>query len=505
MVCIEVIYSTKHHRFEPFALFKSRNNFTHSLFSSLTKYLTLSDVPPYKCIVKKKIDAHITDIFTYDKTSFISSDYYLPFKSNISSLLLNELELHLNTTNKFILALNVLFELKNNITQTFITLKRTKNDTEIELYRNFLRERINNKFIVNYIHNMPLSSHLNQMSWTSSHFEEYKISGMYSPKTNFVKMVYNDLIINGNKREDDLFSQWLNSANTNLFLSIYQFIDSKGFILKNDVYYIFPFIDICGFSYDKKKKIYVEEEKSNTKYNIKSFSSYQVGEEFKFPYSYDLSNDNLILNYGFIDFNNTEHSYIFHFEIDDYKLKFYRFINWKKFNMNLVKIQDSDQISATFPLSFEYINSDLLQFVFLYSEFVNENVKVKYNKSLMKKYSAYFLYYSTIYKNVLTIIDLIPNEKNLMKYIGELGNLERKIDELDSEISKLNDKGIIDNFENLYFYNQLHETLNQKNIMLFNLENLNILFKHENYVYDEIIKNQWEIINSGAIKGKYVK
>ena len=491
-------FIVSYHRFEPFSIFSSRNNFTKSLFSHFSSFLTLTAEPPFKCIVTDKISANATEIFTYNVSSLITSDYYLPFKFNFSSLLQNDLELHENTTSKILLSLSVLFELKNNLTQSFIEIKKLKNDTETELYRKYLKERINKSFLVHYIHNMPLSNHLSQMSWSQSHFDDYAISGMYTPKSNFLKMILSTLLKQFNST---LYETWLNSENTNLFFSIYQFVDSRGFFY-NKKSYIIPFVDICGFSYEKKDKIYIEKSNDDNVIAVKSMSSYQIGEEFKFHFSDDLSNDNLVLNYGFIDANNTAHSFLINFDIDDPKLKFYKFLHWKQFNMNSVKLNDVDKLNAAFPLTKLSLSSDLISFVFLYSEFSRGDVRIKHNAELNKRFTAFFLYYSTIYKNVLGIVD---NIQSVNGYIDELGEIQQKIEKNDKEIEGLNDKGIIDNFENLFYYNQQHDLLNQRNIHMFNLENLILLFKQEEFAYSEVISTQWNIINSKYIKGKYIR
>jgi len=75
---------------------------------------------------------------------------------------------------------------------------------------------------------------------------------------------------------------------------------------------------------------------------------------------------------------------------------------------------------------------------------------------------------------------------------------------MDEEIAKLDNGTIISHFENLYYYNHLHEVLNTRNIHIFNLENLLILFNHMNYLYEDLISYQWkEIINQRLIN-KYI-
>lgn len=498
-LCLMILpFIASFHRFEPFSIFASRNNFTKSLFSHFSSFLTLTAEPPFKCIVTDKISANATEVFTYNASSLITSEYYLPFKYNFFSLLQNELELHENTTSKILLSLSVLFELKHNLTQSFLEIKKIKNDTETELYRRYLKERINKSFLVHYIHNMPLSSHLSQMSWSQSHFDDYGISGMYSPKSNFIKMIFSTLLKQFNST---LYETWLNSENSNLFFSIYQFVDARGFFY-NKKSFVIPFVDICGFSYEKKDKIYIEKSDEENAIAVKSMSSYQIGEEFKFHFSDDLSNDNLILNYGFIDINNTAHSFLVNFDIDDPKLKFFKYLQRKQFNMNSVKLHDVDKLSVAFPLNFLSLSSDLLTFVFHYSEFTRGDVRIRHNVELVKRFTSFFLYYSTIHKNILGIVD---NIQSVNGYIEELGEIQRKIEKNDEEIEGLNDKGIIDNFENLFYYNQQHDLLNQRNTHIFNLENLFILLKQKEFAYSEVIATQWNIINSKYIKGKYIR
>ena len=100
---------------------------------------------------------------------------------------------------------------------------------------------------------------------------------------------------------------------------------------------------------------------------------------------------------------------------------------------------------------------------------------------------------------------IVDNIQSVNGYIEELGEIQRKIEKNDEEIEGLNDKGIIDNFENLFYYNQQHDLLNQRNTHIFNLENLFILLKQKEFAYSEVIATQWNIINSKYIKGKYIR
>ena len=121
------------------------------------------------------------------------------------------------------------------------------------------------------------------------------------------------------------------------------------------------------------------------------------------------------------------------------------------------------------------------------SVFKNKNKKERENLKLLKIYSLYF---NTIYKNILSITDNMKtnfNQTKFISYLMEIKNSTNEIKKMDEEISKLDNGTIISHFENLYYYNHLHEELNKKNIHIFNIENLIILFNHLNYLYNDLI------------------
>lgn len=77
---------------------------------------------------------------------------------------------------------------------------------------------------------------------------------------------------------------------------------------------------------------------------------------------------------------------------------------------------------------------------------------------------------------------------------------------MDRNIEILDKGNIIDNFENLYYYNRLHrlhELLNKKNIHLFNIENIKIIMKHLKFVIRDFLGLHWKALNSTSLK-KYM-
>ena len=136
---------------------------------------------------------------------------------------------------------------------------------------------------------------------------------------------------------------------------------------------------------------------------------------------------------------------------------------------------------------------------------VNYMLKQTLTKSEQKTYGTYLRYYSTIYSHLKNIEDNMKEYLNLTipDYIKEITAFNKEIEKMDKNIEILDSGNIIDHFENLYYYNRLHELLNKKNIHLFNVENLKILMKHLKFVSNDILGFQWKALNSTTLKDIY--
>ena len=194
-----------------------------------------------------------------------------------------------------------------------------------------------------------------------------------------------------------------------------------------------------------------------------------------------------------------------------------------------IHILEDDIITAKFELNILSLNKNLLEFLFFFNEFdeikesevmmykfntkkyryfegtVNYMFKKALSKNDIKTYGTYLRYYSTIYSHLKNIEDNMKEYLNLTipNYIKEINLFNKEIENMDRNIEMLDKGNIIEHFENLYYYNRLHELLNKKNIHLFNIENIKILMKHLKFVSQDIIALQWKALNSSFIKEIY--
>lgn len=182
--------------------------------------------------------------------------------------------------------------------------------------------------------------------------------------------------------------------------------------------------------------------------------------------------------------------------------------------MNLVKLssKNDDMLSSTFSLSISSLNEELFKFIYYYLEYTSlidkdNNKQDKSKKTLdesfnRKSLQSYLVYYSTIQKNILSIIDKMPNQ-TISSYINALSKDMDDIVYHMIQIDSMNNNTIQETFENLYIYNKMHTLLNKRNIKIFNLENIRLLIKHQFYLYDDIKKMQFNSIQK--LKQRYIK
>ena len=540
----------KIHRFEPYNIYITRREFILSNFDKFSKYITIKKPSSLneklECIYKDNIvNDNKEPLFSYSSKDIINSNdpnLYYPFKENISHYLSKNLTLSFQTQKKLFLSLYILYELKGNLTQTLLLMNKEKEINELNFFRKYLKYRPTNTFLINYIHNLPLSSILNYYTWSLDEFYDYGLTGSMKPRAQLKTLhgIYEKihfLFIN-----NTIMNFWLNKENENVFYSIYHYVNVYSFEYstnqnrdndddKSLSIIIFPFIDVCSNSNEEPL---LKINNNNNIYNL-FFMTTNVKHSktknniFKYKYNENLSNDNLLLNYGISLKNNLNHKYLITMDLYDEKYEFYKFLTRKSFNMDNIHILEEDIITAKFELNSVNLNKNLLEFLFFFNEFdeikesevmvhkfntkkyryyegtVNYMFKKSLSKNEQKTYGTYIRYYSTIYSHLKNIEDNMKEylNKTIPDYIKEINAFNKEIENMDKNIEMLDSGNIIDHFENLYYYNRLHELLNKKNIHLFNIENIKILMKHLKFVSHDILSIQWRALNNTALREVY--
>ena len=544
------------HRFEPYNIYMARREFILSNFDRFSNYITIKKPSSLneklQCIFKSDVTIDTkTSLFSYTDKDILNSNsenIYYPFKKNISEFLSKNLTLSFQTQKKLALSLYILYELKGNLTQTLYTMNKQKEANELISFRKYLKYRPTNTFIINYIHNLPLSGILNYYTWSLDEFYDYGLTGNMKPRTQLKTLhgIYEK--IKNLFENNTIINDWLSKENENVFYSIYHYINIYSFEYSTNAnnnkedddkslsIIIFPFIDICSNSNEESLlKININKNaEGDNLFNLfsscgKNKISKNKGEVFKYKYNENLSNDNSLLNYGIINKNNLYHNYIITMDLYDEKYEFYKYLTRQNINMENIHILTDDVITAKFELNSENLNKNLLEFLFYFNQFdeikesetlmhkfntkkyryyegtVNYMLKKTLDKSDQKTLGTYMRYYSTIFSHVKNIEENMKEYLNISmsEYVKEINKFEKEIKDMDKNIEILDQGNIIDHFENLYYYNRLHELLNKKNIHIFNIENIKILMKHLNFVSQDILSIQYKILNNSFLKDIY--
>ena len=544
------------HRFEPYNIYMARREFILSNFDRFSNYITIKKPSSLneklQCIFKSDITIDTkTSLFSYTDKDILNSNsenIYYPFKKNISDFLSKNLTLSFQTQKKLALSLYILYELKGNLTQTLYTMNKQKETNELISFRKYLKYRPTNTFIINYIHNLPLSGILNYYTWSLDEFYDYGLTGNMKPRTQLKTLhgIYEK--IKNLFENNTIINDWLSKENENVFYSIYHYINIYSFEYSTNAnnnkedddkslsINIFPFIDICSNSNEESLlKININKNaEGDNLFNLfsscgKNKISKNKGEVFKYKYNENLSNDNSLLNYGIINKNNLYHNYIITMDLYDEKYEFYKYLTRQNINMENIHILTDDVITAKFELNSENLNKNLLEFLFYFNQFdeikesetlmhkfntkkyryyegtVNYMLKKTLDKSDQKTLGTYMRYYSTIFSHVKNIEENMKEYLNISmsEYVKEINKFEKEIKDMDKNIEILDQGNIIDHFENLYYYNRLHELLNKKNIHIFNIENIKILMKHLNFVSQDILSIQYKVLNNSFLKDIY--
>ena len=539
------------HRFEPYNIFTSRREFILSNFDKFSKYITIrkpsSINEKLECIYKQdfKIDSS-TSLFSYNSNDILNSNdenIYYPFNKLVSDYLSNNLTLSIQTQKKISLSLYILFELKGNLTQTLFLMNKHKESQELILLRKYLKYRPSNTFLINYLHNLPLSGMLSYYTWSLDEFYDYGLTGSLKPRTQ-LKTLHNIYEKIKNLFENNtIINDWLSKDNENVFYSIYHFINIYSFEYspgnnyftneedKNLAIIIFPFIDVCSNS-NEESILKINNNKNNEMNLFLNTNNKLIVKKntiFKYKYNENLSNDHSLLNYGIVQKNNIYHNYLITMDLYDEKYEFYKYLTSQNIPMDNIHILTDDVITAKFELNAESLNKNLLEFLFYFNEFdeikesesmihkfntkkyryhegtVNYMLKKTLEKSDRKTLGTYMRYYSTIFSFIKNIESNMNEYLNLtvQNYIKEIYDFDKEIKEMDKNIEILDNGNIIDHFENLYYYNRLHSLLNKKNIHVFNIENIKILIKHLKFVSQDIMNIQWKVLNNTFLKEIY--
>ena len=544
------------HRFEPYNIYMARREFILSNFDRFSNYITIKKPSSLneklQCIFKSDVTIDTkTSLFSYTDKDILNSNsenIYYPFKKNISEFLSKNLTISFQTQKKLALSLYILYELKGNLTQTLYTMNKQKETNELISFRKYLKYRPTNTFIINYIHNLPLSGILNYYTWSLDEFYDYGLTGNMKPRTQLKTLhgIYEK--IKNLFENNTIINDWLSKENENVFYSIYHYINIYSFEYSTNAnnnkedddkslsIIIFPFIDICSNSNEESLlKININKNaEGDNLFNLfsscgKNKISKNKGEVFKYKYNENLSNDNSLLNYGIINKNNLYHNYIITMDLYDEKYEFYKYLTRQNINMENIHILTDDVITAKFELNSENLNKNLLEFLFYFNQFdeikesetlmhkfntkkyryyegtVNYMLKKTLDKSDQKTLGTYMRYYSTIFSHVKNIEENMKEYLNISmsEYVKEINKFEKEIKDMDKNIEILDQGNIIDHFENLYYYNRLHELLNKKNIHIFNIENIKILMKHLNFVSQDILSIQYKVLNNSFLKDIY--
>lgn len=551
------------YRLEPINMFKSRETFYKENFNKFTNNLEfkLSKEKGFFCSVKNSSNGinQGEEIFSLPLNYTYSTFENFPLKEKIFEVITeNEIiKSSLNLTGNILLTTRILFDLKANVTETFIFMKKYENSASNSYYinfndyKNYLKSR--NDFFLNFLKNLPLANIFGQTSWSEDDIQTYELTGFLPVFKNRLVEIYNSIkeTMKNDKLLNEFTKNWFNDGNLSYFLSIYGYVISRSFKINikdlqpelnlNSINkeldsfggrILIPFIDLCNHyhpkidSNDKAKLKNIKIIFKNDTVNILALSSYQPNEEFNFSYSSLLTNDYLLLNYGFIINNNPFQEFVFRFDIDDPKFKFYRRLQENEFNLNQIAVIDNEKLAVHFPLLFGKVSPQLVQFIKLFLEINNyfenekhEKIKIlkklknSFNEEKLKLLKNYMVYYSTIDKNIKSLFESL-NDKSVDGFYEKITESENKKNKLIDIINQNTEnflksrnittpQALDDDIQNLFYFKTLQSYIKRNMILNFNFENLKIMYSH----YDMALKKMIGIFNNNIIdlRKSYVK
>lgn len=418
-----------------------------------------------------------------------------------------------------------------NIIDNFINKNENKledNDYTKKLYKKYGSLF---KVIFNWFNVKNLYVFKSAYAFVSSRSFKHNLSNYIDNSNNHENRKLNEDIANNIIKQSKL------NYNNNSTISLYD----------ADVPYLLPSIDLCNHYHPKLinanlsninnynnsilniKQIKVKSDNTNNKYIVSALNSYNSQEEFSFTYSKILTNDYLLLNYGFVIQNNEFQEYIFRFDLEDTNKKLFFKLKENKFNMDLVTIKKSNLtfheenaditnttnnyiLSIHFSLNNNELNEELYRFIELYvndnnlfnytnTKYTSNKVFQSLNNSIMLKIYNMIIYYRAIEKNIRDIFDsnLSIKAKNMTTLINEINENINTIEELQIKIDK--DENTISSNNNKLF-NELDLLIKTNNILIFHKENIKILMSHQIKILDIILSYYLEMINKSYLKEK---
>ena len=556
------------YRYESFNLWKSRYSYYERDFELNNQNnnlkLKYNHEKGFYCKVKKSINSEDT-IFKINSNSTISVYDYFPFKSkfyNIITEMLNNTNaeddilssVDSNTINKVLLSIRFLFEIKANHTESFIQLKRfesnrkeqTEDDINFLEYKKYVIFKNNNDQLYKFFAYLPLHYMYSQTAFYADGYKNYLKTGYYNPNGILAESLIQALIklISSDSKYTEfhnIVSHWFNQDNYILLKLCYAYIQSRGINQNYSEYInlqtdnefnkqvnklinnngnstsplILPSLSLCNNYHptENEKKYELRSTKIENKSNyyiVSALSNYNNGEEFSISYSTDLTNDNYLLNYGFVEINNTFQIYSFHINIPDN--------NWEIYN-SLVALNKTNHISkdlinnktlVDFYLKRNKIDSLFINLISKYVA-VNNLFNSTYikNKHTLNDYSVktknlvynYILYYQSITNQIRKIFESKVSHKssNPILLINEIiGNI-KLIDQIQSKIDSVTDNQISSED-----YIKVDRLIKENNLLKFHMDNIHILLSHEKLICNKISSLYWTLVNTNKLKNKYI-
>jgi hypothetical protein len=422
----------------------------------------------------------------------------------------------------------------------FNNLIENKKNYDLEDFRNYLRKRHKDEFILIYLNHLPLAYNFGETSWSDEDILEYQKTGFIPPFKNKLLKIYKSILeyLKKNSKLFEICKNWLNEENSTYFLSIYGYINSKAFqitlkelgdirnsdhnkvnqaIDKSSGYILVPVFDMCLNNLSKNiiRDIKFKFSTDDSFISLHSSENYKNNTEITFNLQRDFSNDYSLLNYGYLIRNNPYQEYVFRFDIPDKDYKFYKTLKRSGVEMKNLSILEVEKLTILVNLRNNVISKEIIKIISTFLEFKKTNWKEVPKKN--KEYEILMRYYSIMITNIKSIFD--ENSDNIdiwseiTSYVGKFLDNESKKKKL-SNIVEENTKKFLkntndillspldDDLQNLFYFKHLHNNIKKSLIYKFTFENLKIVFSQISIILNILKQNLVRDINS--IKNKYI-
>jgi hypothetical protein len=407
-------------------------------------------------------------------------------------------------------------------------------------FRNYLRKRNKNEFLLNYLNFLPLAYNYGETSWSDEDILEYQRTGFIPIFKNKLLKIYKSVLedLKNNPVLLEFCKNWLNEENSSYFLSIYGYVNSKAFQIKykefnynsdnnsdqdsllnkkiDDLsgYILVPIFDLCLNNIDmitrKNFKIFSDD----VYLNIISSNNLKENSEITFNFSTDFSNDYSVLNYGYTIKNNPHQEYILRFDVPDKDYKFYNNLKKRGIEIKSLSILEVEKLTILINLRKNILSKEMIKIISTLLDLKKQNWAKLPKKD--KEHEILLIYYSLIITNIQSIFDentrYIDIFSELTSYVGKILDNEAKIikltkiinDNTENFIKKKNDtlSPLDDDLQNLFYFKHLHNNIKKLLIYSFTFDNLKIVFSQLSTILNKLKKNlAGDILN---IKNKYV-